>query len=114
MDINYLILLEIISIIAFFSYGIACICMEKFFHEFKRYKLSQFRILTGVLEVLGSAGLILGSYIPIFKTLASLGLTLLMIAGVSVRIRIKDSLIQIFPAAILMIINFLIFYFSIM
>lgn len=112
MNIKYLFFLEIISITAFMLYGVACIFVEKFVDEFKRYGLSKFRVLTGVLEILGSLGLFLGFYIPILKTLAALGLTLLMISGVIVRIKIRDSLFQILPALVLMVFNFLIFYYS--
>lgn len=96
---------SIISMLAFFFYGFACIFNNKFTAEFERYGLPSFRVLTGILEVLGSLGLALGFYYPIFTTLASAGLSALMFCGMLVRIRIKDSLIQILPAFILFCLN---------
>lgn len=73
--------------------------------EFKRYGLSRFRMLTGILELLGGLGLLLGQYSPLLLLVSSSGLSLLMFLGLIVRIKTKDSLIQTLPALILMIIN---------
>jgi hypothetical protein len=78
--------------------------------EFERYGLSQFRRLTGVLQILGSVGLILGLYAPTLMTLASLGLAMLMALGILVRIRVKDPVVQMLPAFLLLIVNSIIFF----
>jgi hypothetical protein len=77
--------------------------------EFERYGLAKFRKLTGLLELLGGIGLITGYYLyPALLYLSALGLATLMLLGVIVRLRVKDSYIQILPALLLMIINILI------
>lgn len=110
MHYNITFTLEIVSILAFFFYGLSCIFHEKLVLEFKRYRLEKFRVLTGVLETLGALGIIVGFYIPLIKLLASLGLAVLMLCGIIVRIRIKDKFYQILPALILGLINAYIFY----
>jgi hypothetical protein len=78
--------------------------------EFDRYGLSRFQKLTGLLEVLGALGLLLGLKFKILLTISSSGLALLMLLGFGVRIKIKDSFIQSFPAFFYMLLNFFIFY----
>jgi hypothetical protein len=78
--------------------------------EFSRYGLSHFRNLTGTLELLGGAGLLLGQYYTPLLYLSAAGLALLMLLGVIVRFKTKDPLIEILPAFVLMIINLIILY----
>lgn len=106
-------ILQVISASAFTVYGLACLFSQKLVVEFGRYKLSSFRVLTGLLEISGAVGLLVGFYIPLLKTLAALGLAALMLCGIAVRIRIKDSLVQIIPALVLFIINSFIFISSV-
>jgi len=77
--------------------------------EFVRYKLPGFRVLVAWLELLGGAGLIVGLKWPFFLYLSSAGLGLLMLAGVAVRVRMKDGLLASLPAFFFMLINFYIF-----
>ena len=97
---------------AFLIYGVSCLMTKNMFSEFKRYKLEKFRALTGALQILGSLGLFAGLFIPIFTLMASLGLALQMFLGIVVRLRIKDSLLQIAPAFIFCILNSFIFWMS--
>jgi hypothetical protein len=78
--------------------------------EFNRYGLRRFQKLTGVLEVLGALGLLLGLKFKILLTISAAGLALLMLLGFGVRIKIKDSFVQSFPAFFYMLLNFYIFY----
>ena len=104
-----MIILIIITSMAFFSYGFLCLTTDHMSEEFKRYGLTKYKKLTGVLEILGAIGLIVGfSYTPILL-IASLGLTMLMLLGVITRIRVKDPWYQIIPAFVLMFITGLIF-----
>ncbi len=68
--------------------------------EYVRYGVSKFRNLVGGLQIAGALGLLVGFTLPLIGQLAAAGLALLMIAGVGVRIHIKDSLVQTLPAAI--------------
>lgn len=78
--------------------------------EFERYGLTKFQKLTGSLEILGALGLLIGLKFKILAIISSGGLSLLMLLGFGVRIKIKDSLIQSFPAFFFMLLNFYIFW----
>jgi hypothetical protein len=99
------VILIFISGLTFIFYGLLCLFTNHMKAEFERYGLSQFRMLTGILELLGGIGLLLGlSFVPLLLVSCS-GLALLMFLGVIVRLKTKDPLIQILPAFILMLIN---------
>ena len=77
--------------------------------EFKRYRLENFRILTGILELLGGVGTLVGYFYRIPFLVSTAGLGLLMFLGLVIRIRVKDSWQEMLPALILMLINFYLF-----
>ena len=107
---DFLFLSKTLSIIAFLFYGISCVYSPKLIVEFERYGIPQYRVLTGRLEILGSLGLLAGFVFPPVTSMASLGLALMMLCGIAVRVRIKDSIWQILPAAVLGLLNGFIFY----
>jgi len=89
----------------FLFYGFACLFANGMVDEFKRFGLSQFRRLTGSLELLGAIGLLVGYVVPVFALVSALGLAALMALGVGTRVRARDSLIETAPAAVLMVMN---------
>jgi hypothetical protein len=86
-------------------YGFLCLFFGGMKVEFERFGLSRFRRLTGVLEVLGGVGLLVGLAAPEVMVVAAGGLTLLMVLGVITRIRVRDSLLESLPAWIVLLIN---------
>ena len=98
-----------VSSLAFLLYGASCISTKKMADEFARYGLKQYRVLIGVLQILGALGLAAGFYFPYLTTAASLGLAILMLMGVVVRILIRDSLLQAAPAFFFFVLNTAIF-----
>lgn len=100
------VILIFISAISFIFYGLLCLLTDHMKAEFSRYGLSQFRELTGVLELVGGIGLLVGKYYsPSILILSSAGLSLLMFLGVIVRLKTKDPILQIIPAFVLMLVN---------
>ena len=93
------------SSVAFLTYGGLCLSSLSMQSEFKRFGLERLRTLTGLLEMLGGVGLLVGLKWPLALSLASGGLSLLMLAGLGVRLRIGDGLLLSFPALALMILN---------
>ena len=91
-------------------YGVLVLSSDHMTEEFERYGLLKFRVLTGVLELLGGFGLLAGILYPVLLLLSSGGLCLLMFLGAAVRLRVKDPFIQIIPALLLMMVNGYIFY----
>lgn len=92
--------LTIFTSVSFFFYGTSCLISGRMRSEFERYHLSNQRVLTGILELTGAAGLLIGLQFPMIGVLASGCLFLLMVLGALVRIKIGDSLAQTLPAVI--------------
>lgn len=104
-SMNFHIIAILGSSAIFLGYGGLCLSSLYMQSEFKRFGLEQFRTLTGLLEVLGGVGLLVGLKWPPALWLASGGLSLLMLAGLVVRIRIGDGLLLCLPALALMLLN---------
>lgn len=67
--------------------------------EFIRYRLADQRRLTGFLQIFGGIGLLIGwLFSSLLALFACLGLTLLMVLGFGVRIKIKDTWFQALPS----------------
>jgi uncharacterized membrane protein YphA (DoxX/SURF4 family) len=96
--------LRLISAAAFLFYGVRCLTAESMVSEFERYGLPRMRALTGVLEIVGALGLLLGPT-PQWLGAAATGLGVLMIAGLIVRMRIADPWYAMLPAFILLVVN---------
>ncbi|RAR50939.1 hypothetical protein B0I10_101110 [Flavobacterium lacus] len=82
-------------------------------NEFKRFNLEKLGLLTIIIEFIGATGLLLGLVHNILLTLSSLGLCLLMLCGLIVRIKLKDSIWISIPAGFFMLLNLYIFLASI-
>jgi len=78
--------------------------------EFKRFGLEKFGFTIILLEILGAIGLLVGLKFIFIEVISSAGLTLLMFAGIIVRIMVKDKIRIFLPALILMILNGYIFW----
>ena len=107
---QYLLILILISGLAFVCYGALVLFAGGMLNEFERYKLSRFRLLVGFLEIVGGIGSLVGIFYPYILLIASIGLSALMFLGILVRLRIKDPFAHILPALILMLINLHILY----
>ncbi len=104
--------LILISAISFLFYGLNCLFNKKMSQEFKRFGLSKFQKLTGILQIIGAIGLLIGYFYPILILIASAGLSLLMFLGFLVRLKIKDGLLVSLPSFAFMLLNLYIFYAS--
>jgi hypothetical protein len=96
---------QIISIVAFLAFGLACLYSPRFVAEFERYRLPKFRRLTGILEIAGAIGLLVGLVYEPLRILSAACLALLMLCGIIARARIKDTFVDMLPALVLMILN---------
>ena len=107
---TFLNILIVISSVSFIFYGISYFTTTNMKIEFKRFGLEKFGALTAILEILGALGLLLGISLHPILLVSSGGLTVLMLLGVVVRIKMKDSLLISTPATIYMLLNAWIFY----
>jgi uncharacterized membrane protein YphA (DoxX/SURF4 family) len=105
--------LRAFSVLSFLIAGLSCLRSPHMKAEFDRYGLSEFRRLTGALQLAGSAGLVVGLVLPVLTPLAAGGLCLLMLLGVVARLRVHDSLFQITPAATLSVANLILLSLSV-
>ncbi len=81
--------------------------------EFQRFGLEKIGTLTATLELLGGLGLLVGLKVQVILLISAGGLSLLMLIGVLVRIRVKDSFWVTIPALFFMALNAYIFYITI-
>ncbi|PQJ22514.1 MULTISPECIES: DoxX family protein [Nonlabens] len=104
-------LLLYFTIVSFVFFGITCLFSSHMRLEFTRFGLSMLqRLLTGVLQLIGAAGLIVGIFNTYIGIAASAGLSLLMLAGFMVRVKIKDGVYKSSPALIFMVLCGIICY----
>ena len=101
--------LYILSGVSFIFFGMACFCSDLFVNEFYRYGLSEFRPIVGFFQLLGGIGCIIGIFNKKILIISSLGLSVMMLLGVAIRIKINDTFIQTIPALIYFTVNTIIF-----
>jgi uncharacterized membrane protein YphA (DoxX/SURF4 family) len=96
---------QYLSAILFLAYGLNCFVSDKMIAEFERYRLPSLRVLTGVLQILGGAGLLVGHWSWPVLLLSSGGLALMMFLAVLTRYKIRDSIVEALPATSLCLLN---------
>ena len=109
MPDNINVIARILSALLFAWFGLSALISESMVVEFKRYGLARFRVLTGMLQVAGSLGMVVGHYYRPILLICAGGLTAMMILGVITRVRIKDPLYAAIPAFTLGVLNLYIF-----
>ena len=101
--------LTLLSGAAFLIYGVLCFNSQFMVDDFHRFGIERMRVLTGVLEVLGGAGLLIGlAWLPALR-MASAGLTLLMLIAFAIRVHVRDSVALSLPSFLFMLLNLYIF-----
>ena len=95
----------LLSSLSFIAYGITYFTSPHMKEEFVRFGLPGLGTLTATFQILGAAGLIAGFWFPILLVLASGGLSLMMLLGLAVRIKVKDSLWVSLPALFFFVLN---------
>lgn len=100
----------IFSSLSFFGYAFSYFNGTHMKKEFKRFGLEKMGLFTIILEILGALGLLIGVLYHPILIISSLGLSLLMFAGVLVRIKVKDNIWISLPAFLYMLVNAYIFW----
>lgn len=113
MKTAHIILIGLIGF-SFLYYGISCLSSNFMTTEFKRFGLSATqRKITGVAQILGGLGIIIGFFYRPLQISALIGISLLMLLGWFVRLRIKDSFIASLPAFTFFVLNAYLAYYLI-
>lgn len=94
------------------GYGIAYFISTELKNEFKRFGLEKAGALTAILEILGAVSLLVGFKFHFILLFSAGGLALLMLLGVAVRIKVKDTFWVTLPALFFMLLNATIFFIS--
>ncbi|RMB59439.1 hypothetical protein EAX61_07580 [Dokdonia sinensis] len=106
-----LLVLILFSSVSFLFFGIGCFIDPRMKAEFIRYNLDKHRPLVGALQVAGAVALLIGYfYIPLLAFIGAVGLSVLMLFGFGVRLKIKDTPLQSSPSLIYCILNAVIAY----
>ena len=92
-------------VVSFLGYGLSCLLTARMNREFERYGLVRFRVLTGLLQIAGALGLLGGLRFPLIGATAAGGLTLLMLLGFGVRLKIRDGIARSLPALLYLIVS---------
>ena len=107
---NYNLVILLFSAISFLFYGVSSFYSDRMILEYDRWGYKKFRKLIASLQFIAGFGLLIGLYFSLLLTLVSASLTLMMIAAIFVRIRVKDKIINTLPAILYAVLNFIIFY----
>ena len=96
------------------GYAIAYFVGPKMKKEFIRFGLEKYGLLTIVFEILGALGILIGYFfnITLLFKVSALGLSILMLLGVLVRLRVKDGLFVTLPAFFFFLLNAYIFWYA--
>jgi len=100
----------VISSLSFLIYGGMLLKSEEMKKEFKRFQLEKFLVITGVLELLGGTGLLVGFFFDIILLISAGGLGLLMFFAFLVRLKMRDGFWISLPSVFFLVLNFFIFF----
>ena len=103
----------LISSLSFFAYAFSYFKAPHMKDEFKRFGLEKLGLTITLLEIIGALGLLVGLKIYFVLIISSFGLALLMLAGIIIRIKVKDGIWITLPAFFYMVLNAYIFWASI-
>ena len=94
-----------VSAALFALYGTGCFVSQRMVAEFVRYRLAHQRVLTGVLQIAGSLGLLAGYFSRPLLLFSAGGLATMMFLAVITRFRIRDPFYAAIPAFSLFVLN---------
>jgi putative oxidoreductase len=102
MSIHIVIAQVVLGLLFLFIGSLTVVGMKALVENFRHFGYPQwFRVVTGSLEALGGAGILIGIWMPLLAELASAGLTLVMLGAVFTHVRVRDPLKKVAPAIVL-------------
>jgi uncharacterized membrane protein YphA (DoxX/SURF4 family) len=94
-----------VSGVSFLVYGLLCFGSVSMANDFHRFGLDNLRIMTGVMELLGGAGLLIGLRWEPALWSSSASLALLMLIAFGIRMRMQDGVRVSVPSFSFMLLN---------
>lgn len=111
MDIVAYVLQGVLAIMFGFAGFGKVVGMQMHVDNFNHWKLPQwFRVVTGLIEVIGAAALVVGYWGASWAAAGSLLLGIVAIGGILTHLRVKDSFKQVSAILLLGILAFILFY----
>ncbi len=102
-------ILILFSALSFIFYALRSFFSSVMFTEFKRWGLSEMRVVISSLQIFGSIGLIAGIFINNLLIISSFFFIVMMIVALYFRCKVKDGFVASLPAIIYIIVNAIIF-----
>ena len=84
--------------ISFIIYGLSSFQSRRMAKEYKRWGFDRSRSIIGFFQLIGGLGLLVGFKYQSILLASSIGIAVMMFFAIIVRIKIRDSLIEILPA----------------
>ncbi|QKG85283.1 DoxX family protein [Kroppenstedtia pulmonis] len=98
------VILQVILGLGFLFFGVTKFISKQMVEGFEHFGLPQWlRVVTGVLEILGAAGLIVGIWNPVIAILSSIGLAITMFFAILTHARARDPFSSMVMPGILLI-----------
>jgi uncharacterized membrane protein YphA (DoxX/SURF4 family) len=91
--------------VIFLIYGVLCFYSVSMENDFHRFGLDILRVPTGVLELLGGSGMLIGLKWQPAVWISSTGLAVLMLIAFGIRMRMRDGVAVSLPSLVLMLLN---------
>ena len=91
--------------VTFVVYGVLCFYSTSMANDFHRFGMDYLRVPTGILELLGGSGLLIGLRWMPARWISSAGLALLMLIAFAIRMRMRDGVAVSLPSFLLMLLN---------
>ena len=102
-------ILILFSALSFIFYALRSFFSSVMFMEYKRWGLSELRVVISCLQIFGSIGLIAGIFINNLLIICSFFFVIMMIVALYFRYKVKDGFLASVPAIIYIIVNAIIF-----
>lgn len=102
-----------LAMVSFGWYGAGCFLSQRVIADHARYGSPHLRVLTGLLQLAGSLGLLAGYFSRVLLLLSAGGLAALMLAALLFRIRLRDPVAAMLPALGFLGLNLFIFILAI-
>ena len=109
------IVLQSLLALAFLMAGLGKVSGSKMHVEnFKKWRMPQwFRVVTGLIEFVSAAALIIGFWEPSWVAAGALVIAITAIGGILTHVRAKDSLKDTFPIIFIGILAFILFFINV-
>ena len=107
MEIDLILIL--FSSISFIFYSLRSFFSSYMLIEFKRWGLSNLRVVISFLQLFGSIGLLFGLVYNQILVISSFFFVIMMIVALYYRFKVKDGIVASLPAIVYIIINVIIF-----